>query len=91
VSFAAITFCVVAPQRVFVVVYFVTDSVRKLLNTPSYNIWSIAPNFKWVTPSPLITNQIPTIPVGLTFRPTGCSTVVRRLPSLRVTPVLNLV
>jgi hypothetical protein len=38
VSFAAITLCV-ASQRVFivtVVVYFVIDSVRKLLNTPSY-------------------------------------------------------
>jgi hypothetical protein len=36
VSFAAITFCV-ASQRVFIVViYFVIDSVRKLLDTPSY-------------------------------------------------------
>jgi hypothetical protein len=37
VSFAAITFCV-ACQRVFIVtvVYFVIDSVRKLLDTPSY-------------------------------------------------------
>jgi len=35
--FAAITLCV-ASQRVFiVVVYFVIDSVRKLLDTPSYN------------------------------------------------------
>jgi hypothetical protein len=35
VSFAAITLCV-ASQRVFivVVVYFVIDSVRKLLDTP---------------------------------------------------------
>jgi hypothetical protein len=33
VSFAAITLCV-ASQRVFV--YFVIDSVRKLLDTPSY-------------------------------------------------------
>jgi hypothetical protein len=33
VSFAAVTFCV-ASQRVFiVVVYFVNDSVRKLLDT----------------------------------------------------------
>jgi hypothetical protein len=42
VSFAAITICV-ASQRVFivvvvVVVYFVIDSVRKLLDTPSYFI-----------------------------------------------------
>jgi hypothetical protein len=39
VSFAAITICV-ASQRVFVVdvVYFITDSVRKLLDTPSYYV-----------------------------------------------------
>jgi hypothetical protein len=37
VSFAAITLCV-ASQCVFVVVYFVIDSVRKLLDTPSYYI-----------------------------------------------------
>jgi hypothetical protein len=36
VSFAAITLCV-ASQRVFIVVYFVIDSVRKLMDTPSYN------------------------------------------------------
>jgi lysophospholipid acyltransferase (LPLAT)-like uncharacterized protein len=37
VSFAAITFCV-ASQRVFIIVsvYSVIDSVRKLLDTPSY-------------------------------------------------------
>jgi hypothetical protein len=35
VSFATITLCV-ASQRVFIVVYFVTDSVRKLLDTASY-------------------------------------------------------
>jgi hypothetical protein len=37
VSFAIITLCV-ASQRVFiiVVIYFVIDSVRKLLDTPSY-------------------------------------------------------
>jgi hypothetical protein len=37
VRFAAITLCVASP-RVFVVVYFVIDSVRKLLDTPSYLI-----------------------------------------------------
>jgi len=37
VSFATITLCV-ASQRVFiVVVYFVIDSVRKLLDTASYH------------------------------------------------------
>jgi hypothetical protein len=37
VSFAAITLCV-ASQRLFIVVrvYFVIDSLRKLLDTPSY-------------------------------------------------------
>jgi hypothetical protein len=36
VSFAAITLCV-ASQRVFVIiVYFVIDSVRKLMDIPSY-------------------------------------------------------
>jgi hypothetical protein len=42
VIFAAITLCV-ASQRVFIVVivfYFVIDSVRKLLDTPSYVVIS---------------------------------------------------
>jgi hypothetical protein len=38
VSFAAITLCV-ASQRVFVVVYFVIDSVRKLLDTHPYTLF----------------------------------------------------
>jgi hypothetical protein len=50
VSFTAITLCV-ASQRVFifviiiiVVVYFVIESVRKLLDTPSYLIFfNVAP------------------------------------------------
>jgi hypothetical protein len=39
-SFAALTLCV-ASQRVFIVVsvYFVIDSVRKLLDTPSYVVY----------------------------------------------------
>jgi hypothetical protein len=38
VSFAAITLCI-ASQRVFIVavVYFVIESVRKLLDTPCYD------------------------------------------------------
>jgi hypothetical protein len=36
VSVAAITICV-ASQRIFIVVYFVTESVRKILETLSYN------------------------------------------------------
>jgi hypothetical protein len=36
VSFAAITFCVASQRVLVVVVYFVIDSVRKLLDTPSY-------------------------------------------------------
>jgi hypothetical protein len=38
VSFAAITLCV-ASQRVFIAVYFVIDSFRKLLDTPSYVLY----------------------------------------------------
>jgi hypothetical protein len=42
VSFAAITICV-ASQRVFIVllVYFIIESVRKLLDTPSYFQWNV--------------------------------------------------
>jgi hypothetical protein len=40
VSFATITFCI-ASQRVFIVVYFVIDSVRKLFDTPSYVCFSV--------------------------------------------------
>jgi hypothetical protein len=36
VSFAAITLCVASQQVFVVVVYFVIYSVRKLLDTPSY-------------------------------------------------------
>jgi hypothetical protein len=36
VSFAAITLCVASQPVFFVVVCFVIDSVRKLLDTPSY-------------------------------------------------------
>jgi hypothetical protein len=35
VSFASITLCV-ASERLFIVVYFVIDSVLKLLDSPSY-------------------------------------------------------
>jgi hypothetical protein len=35
VSFATVTLCV-ASRRVFIVVYLVIDSVRKLLDIPSY-------------------------------------------------------
>jgi hypothetical protein len=49
VSFAAISLCV-ASQRVFivvavVVVCFVIDSVRKLLDTPSYRFFAETPCF----------------------------------------------
>jgi hypothetical protein len=36
VSFAAITLCVASQRVFFFVVYFVIDSVRELLDTPSY-------------------------------------------------------
>jgi len=50
VSFTAITLCV-DPQRAFVVavVYFVIDSVRKLLDTPSYNVGIICYIMPWLT------------------------------------------
>jgi hypothetical protein len=38
VSFAAITLCVASQHVFIVVVYFVIDSVRKLLDTHSYFI-----------------------------------------------------
>jgi hypothetical protein len=41
VSFAVITLCV-ASQRVYIVVYFVIDSVRKLLDTPSCPVLNYA-------------------------------------------------
>jgi hypothetical protein len=51
VSFAAITLCV-ASQRVFIdVVYFVVNSVRKLLDTPSYknNLYKSYTHTIWQT------------------------------------------
>jgi hypothetical protein len=36
VSFAAITLCVASQREFIVFVYFVIDSVRKPLDTPSY-------------------------------------------------------
>jgi hypothetical protein len=36
VSFAAITLCVASKRGTVAVVYFVIDSVRKLLDTPLY-------------------------------------------------------
>jgi hypothetical protein len=56
VSSAAITLCV-ASQRVVpkVSVYFVVDSVRKLLVTPSYSTWDIAlvlANHTWIHRAP---------------------------------------
>jgi hypothetical protein len=48
VSFAAITLCV-ASQRVFIVVYFVIDSVRKLLDTPPYIFSGELLRYKCVT------------------------------------------
>jgi hypothetical protein len=44
VSFAAVTLCV-ASQRVLNVVYFVIDSVRKLLDTPSYTLLDLVWDF----------------------------------------------
>jgi hypothetical protein len=38
VNFAAITLSVASQSVFFVVVYFVIDSVRKLLDSPSYSV-----------------------------------------------------
>jgi hypothetical protein len=38
VCFAAITLCVTSQHVIIVVVCYIIDSVRKLLDTPSYNI-----------------------------------------------------
>jgi hypothetical protein len=47
-SFVAITFCV-ASEQVFIVVYFVTDSVRKLLDTHSYILKYTVPHTSVLT------------------------------------------
>jgi hypothetical protein len=61
VSFAAITLCV-ASQRVIIVliVYFVIDSVRKLLDTPSYDIFSIWRNISKYTDPGRYTHYVAT-------------------------------
>jgi hypothetical protein len=48
VSFASITFCV-ASERMFIVVsmYFVIDSVRKFLDTPSYDCCDVGTLYSW--------------------------------------------
>jgi hypothetical protein len=49
VSFAAITFCVTSKRGLIVLrVYFIIDSVRKLLDIPSYN--DINKAFLWNIP-----------------------------------------
>jgi hypothetical protein len=58
VSFADITLCV-ASQRVFIVVsvYFVIDSVRKLLDTPSYMLYYSAYSVS-VKPPTIVTSLL---------------------------------
>jgi hypothetical protein len=41
VSFTAIIVCVASQQVFIVVIYFVIDSVRKLVDTPSYNTYIV--------------------------------------------------
>jgi hypothetical protein len=54
VSFAAVTLCVASLQVFFVVVvYFVIDSVRKLLDTPSYQSVGCSLGKQWCTKLPL--------------------------------------
>jgi hypothetical protein len=42
VSFAAITLCAASQRMFIVVVYFVIDSVRELLDTPSYSFQEVS-------------------------------------------------
>jgi len=51
VSFAAITLCIASQWMIpKVSVYFVIDSIRKLLDTPSYfNVCGEANNFQFVS------------------------------------------
>jgi len=46
VSFVAITVCVASQRMFIVVVYFVIDSVRKLLDIPSYTVSEIEAKVK---------------------------------------------
>jgi hypothetical protein len=57
VSFTAITLCA-ASQRVFVVlvVYFVIDSVRKLLHIPSYTFMAWSFFKQWIRPHGMVLN-----------------------------------
>jgi hypothetical protein len=56
VSFATITLCV-ASQWVFIVVYFIIDSARKLLDTPSYSVYV---GFWWENPLAVMSIPWPT-------------------------------
>jgi hypothetical protein len=70
-SFAAVTLCV-ASQRVFVVVYFVIDSVRKLLDTPP------------VYASKLLYNIIASLPRLLFCKYTISTFILWRLMAVKV-------
>jgi len=56
VRFAAINLCVASQRMFIVVVYFVMDSVRKLMDTPSYTDWLCSDwHSSWASSVPRIT------------------------------------
>jgi hypothetical protein len=67
VSSAAISFCV-ASQRVFIVVDFVIDSVRKLLDTPSYKPADHDMNESLLPSKPLVSHNEQNIYYGSLYR-----------------------
>jgi len=59
VSFAAVSLCVASQRAFVVVVYFVVDSVRKLLDTPSYKVpecYSVLDRFVFISGYKLLIN-----------------------------------
>jgi hypothetical protein len=66
VSFAVITLCI-ASQREFIDVYFVIDSVRKLLDTPSYSSTSSHP-WHWMEVSGQLHASAALLPVPIGWK-----------------------
>jgi hypothetical protein len=93
VSFAAITLCVASQRRFIVVsVYFVIDSVRKLLDTPPYSsthsLTSALDGGEWSASSPGCFTPRETAPGthwigGWVGTRAGLGAVKRKIPSPR--------
>jgi hypothetical protein len=68
VSFVTITLCI-ASQRVFIVasVYFVIDSVRKLLDTPSYLLFDVTQGDLYVGWASALSTLVTVWSIGLAF------------------------